>query len=93
MSLYGPLAKMEEDRRRRNAEELNKKFQALIKGIDQVKKVSEDAGRAKQAIYESRKKPPTKKDMAQAAEAAMGAALPLGASKNERKAAKGKKRR
>lgn len=88
MSLYGLLSQMEDDRRRRRVEELKKRFDATIASIEEIRKAGAACYKAKKEIYESVKQMP--KDLEKAKEAMMGEALPLGASKKERRAAKKK---
>lgn len=56
MSLYGPLAKLEEDRRRRRLEELDRKFKMTIQHIEAVERVNEAAYKAKKAVIEQASK-------------------------------------
>jgi hypothetical protein len=56
MSLYGPLAKLEEERRLRRLAELDKKFKTTIQHMAAVEKVNEDAYKAKRAVLEEASK-------------------------------------
>ena len=53
MSLYGPLAKLEEERRLRRLAELERKFKTTIQHMEAVEKVNEEAYRAKRAVLEA----------------------------------------
>lgn len=55
MSLYGPLQKLEEERRNRRLRELDMRFDATLQHMHEVGKVHEDAYQAKKAILESGK--------------------------------------
>jgi hypothetical protein len=57
MSLYGPLQKLEEERRRRRLEELDRKFKTTIKHMEAVEKVNEEAYKAKKAVLENASRP------------------------------------
>lgn len=52
MSLYGPLARLEEERRLRQLRALDIEFDQIIHNLDAVKKVNEEAYQAKRALLE-----------------------------------------
>lgn len=56
MSLYGPLMRLEEERRRRRIEDLDKKFKATIRHLEEIKKANDDFYKAKKVIFDSQKK-------------------------------------
>jgi hypothetical protein len=62
MSLYGPLAKLEEERRRRKTEDLNRRFDATLRHMDALVGVNEEAYKAKKAVFAAAKRsePPVK---------------------------------
>jgi hypothetical protein len=53
MSLYGPLAKLEEERRRRKIDDLNRRFEATIRHMVAIEKVNDEAYKAKKAVMEA----------------------------------------
>jgi hypothetical protein len=53
MSLYGPLAKLEEERRQRRLQELDLKWKLTIRHMEEVQRVNEEAYRAKKAVMEA----------------------------------------
>jgi hypothetical protein len=66
MSLYGPLAKLEEERRQRRLQELELKWQLTIRHMEEVQKVNEETYRAKKAVMEAavtRRDPPRNKEL------------------------------
>lgn len=72
MSLYGPLARLEEERRARRMQELEMKFRLSLQHIEELRKVNEDAYQAKKAVIEAAvtRKPPVERKPEAAAPAA-----------------------
>jgi hypothetical protein len=57
MSLYGPLVKLEEERRRRRLQELDARFQMSVERLDQIQKINEEFYEAKKKLMSSAERP------------------------------------